>query len=75
MSRSGFKGFAQYNTNLAAMAAAFFGADKPPFAAHLSRSDFSSKYEPTGSRYMPHQGLKERARRRAQMAKIAAKGE
>ena len=72
--RSGFKGFAQYNTNLAAMAAAFFGHEQvmgPDLRAE--GNPFTSKYAPKWSRYMPHQGLQECARRRRQMAKIAAK--
>ena len=43
--------------------------------AEIKSRVFSTSNDPQYIRWMPHQGLKERARRRAQMAKLAAKGE
>ena len=83
--RSGFRDI----YNIAALAAAMAwgkpmrpnmeGLDLDPglfdimTGGHNARDAYSKKYAPRYGRYLPHQGMKERARRRAQMAKIAAK--
>ena len=86
--RSGFKHIGLFN--LAAIAAAMaWGKPTRPNMENLEidpaivnalrgldQGDaHSSKYAPRYSRYLPHQGLQECARRRRQMAKIAAKGD
>ena len=87
--RQGFKGFNLFNIAALAAAVAWgkpvrpnmegLDSDLDPsifnimMGGHDYRTANSKKYAPTNSRYYPHQGLKECARRRAQMAKLAAK--
>jgi hypothetical protein len=86
--RSGFKQIGLFNLAAIAAAVAWGRPTRPNMEDPLGMMDFdpgtfnytpargsSSKYAPRYSRYMPHQGLQERARRRGQMAKIAAKKE
>lgn len=86
--RSGFRGFSLFNIAAMAAAVAWGKSVSPNMAGledidpglfdimtggHNARGPYSKKYAPTNSRYYPHQGMKECARRRTQMAKQEAK--
>ena len=73
--RSGFKRFAMFDALGAALASAFIGEGKTPFGTSSPFRAENPRYDRAPSSYMPHQGIKERARRRGQMAKAAAKKE
>lgn len=79
MMRSGFRGFAMFNAAMVAMAAAAISPNSKN-AVFASRPEYTPRarksYDelPT-SRYYPHQGRRECARRLRQQAKIAARKE